>query len=217
MVILASADELIPSVMFRIMETEFETLLDCACGRGKWGYLSKIWLDQLRRKSYLVGCDAWLPHLEFCKRHQIYDDEVRCDIRALPFRDSSVDIAVACEVIEHLPKAQGASSIHEMERITNLRLIVSTPNGPWPQAPSPEGDLEEHRSCWSARDLQRLGFRVAGVGPAPLVRSRPVRFLADRRLTSVLAWLLVVATGMISPIFPSLGTLLVAWKDRRTS
>jgi len=190
-------------------------MLDCACGRGKWGYLTRIWLDHQRRDAYIVGCDAWLPHLCFCKSHKTYDDEIRCDVRWLPFRGSSADVTVACEVIEHLPREEGFRSIHEMERVTKLRLIVSTPNGLWPQKASPDDALETHQSSWSTRDLQELGFKVVGVGPPPLARSRVIRILATKRLASLFARLFIAVASSISPSLPRLGTLLVAWKDRR--
>jgi hypothetical protein len=201
--------------MFRIMETKFSTMLDCACGRGKWGYLVRIWLACQLREAYIVGCDAWLPHLYFCKSHRIYDDEVRCDVRWLPFRGSSADMTVACEVIEHLPKDEGIRSIHEMERVTNLRLIVSTPNGPWRQNASADDCLEAHQSSWSTRDLQGLGFQVIGLGPPPFTRSRAIRILSSKRLASLVARVFVVVASSVSPSLPRLGTLLVAWKDRR--
>lgn len=210
---MVSGDALVPEVMERIFRVPFDSLIDCACGFGKWGYLSKIRCSILDRRAYLVGCDIWLPNVKFCKDHQVYDDEVQCDIRAIPFRDHSFDVAIACEVLEHLSKNDSLEFIVRAQRIATKRFLVTTPNGPWHQDEISGNEFQRHRSAWSSVELQKLGFDVVGVGGLSAVsRNRLFRFIGRGRGLPALGTLVLLLAAVLSRRIPRLGTLLVASK-----
>jgi 2-polyprenyl-3-methyl-5-hydroxy-6-metoxy-1,4-benzoquinol methylase len=125
---MGSADELVPDVMQKIFDASLNSLLDCACG-----YLSRVRLSISGKRAYLVGCDLWLPNIRFCKKHQVYDDVIRCDVRALPLRDRSFEVVIACEVAEHLSKCDSQEFIVRAQRIPTKRFPITTPNGSWYQ------------------------------------------------------------------------------------
>ena len=49
------------------------------------------------------------------------------DIRKLPFEDNSFDVAVACEILEHLPWNDVDKALKELCRITKKYVIISVP------------------------------------------------------------------------------------------
>ena len=210
---MGSADELVPDVMHRIFDVSFNSLLDCACGYGKWGYLSRVRLSISGKRAYLVGCDLWLPNIRFCKKHQVYDDVIRCDVRALPLRDRSFEVVIACEVVEHLSKCDSQEFIVRTQRIPTKRFLITTPNGSWHQDESSGNEYQRHRSAWSSRELQSLGFDVAGVGGLAVARRKQLfRYVGKGRGLPALGSLILLLATVLSPKIPRLGTLLVASK-----
>lgn len=210
---MASADAIIPEVIFRIFERRFNSLLDFGCGFGKWGYLTKIQLKTIGGSEYVVGCDVWLHNLSFCREHGIYDDYVRCDIRAIPFRERSFEVVVACEVLEHLTKPEGRKFIGQAEHVASRNLIISTPNGEWPQDALLGNEFQRHRSAWVSEELRQLGFHVAGVaGLSAGTRGKLLRYLGRGKGLPALGSVILALAGILSPRIPRLGNELVASK-----
>lgn len=155
--------------------------LDVGCGAS-----SPVRFVQL---GYAVGLDAHPPTLEQARLHQTHDD-----YRGIPaqeigrhFGEASFDCVVALDLIEHLAKDEGHALIAAMERIARKRIVLFTPNGYLPQH-SHEGDLQEHRSGWTAGELRRLGFRVVGMHGHRLLRGEEHRLrLHPRALGGALA------------------------------
>jgi ubiquinone/menaquinone biosynthesis C-methylase UbiE len=122
-----------------------------------------------RRLRYVVGVDIFTPYLNACKTRRSHDDLIRADVRHLPLRDQSVDIVLCSQVLEHVPKRDGASLISELVRITWMRTIVATPVGfipflPLDPANENENPFNEHKAGWTIPELEELGFRMVGQG-----------------------------------------------------
>lgn len=131
------------------------SILDVGCG-----YSSSIRL--VRKGSYRVGLDFYKPYILKSKKSLIHDDYVLGDAKALPFKPNSFDCGVAIEVLEHLPKHEGAKMIAEMERVAR-KIILTTPNGFLPTYPGPDDNPHErHLSGWTVNELKKLGFQVYG-------------------------------------------------------
>jgi len=210
---MGSGDAIVPEVTTRIFECRFSSLVDFGCGIGKWGYLTKVRLKMIGDSAFMVGCDVWLPNLEFCKEHEVYDDCVRCDIRAIPFMERSFDVVVACEVLEHLTKPEGHAFIGQVERTASRNLIISTPNGEWHQESLLGNDFQRHRSAWVSAELSELGFRVAGVGGFSAgTRRKLLKYLGRGKGLPALGSVILMLAGILSPRIPRLGTELVASK-----
>jgi len=203
---MSSPLELIPVTLPLIRGS---TIIDIACGRGKWGYLLRVqwWCTKNgtldAEPKYLVGIDIFKPFLETVKRYHVYDDVVLCDAAMLPFRSSSFDSVLASEVIEHLDKMQGMSLLNEMHRIAKRIEIVTTPNilRRREGLVTPEGfnPYEKHVTRWTVRELRSHGFTIYGVG-----------FLFFSIFSSRLNALL----SPISFLIPQLGSHLIAVKKR---
>ncbi|MGQ9507619.1 MAG: class I SAM-dependent methyltransferase [Candidatus Bathycorpusculaceae bacterium] len=153
------------------------TILDVGCGFGEWGFLIRT------RKSgwaFLIGIDVFHPYLEKVCRLKIYDELVQVKAPILPFKTESVDISLACEILEHMPKKEGLKLIEELERITKQEIIISTPLN-WPQDKIWDNPYEKHVAEWSVKDLTKRGYEVKIVRTLPKTletADRIRRFLA---------------------------------------
>lgn len=80
------------------------------------------------------------------------------DLGNLPFKGKVFDTSLAIEVIEHETKEKGVRFINELKRITNLRIILTTPEGFFP-LDFGNNHPETHKSGWTKRELEMLGFK----------------------------------------------------------
>ncbi len=99
-------------------------VLDVACGTGYGACL----LSQVA--SHVIGGDISLDSLLFAlRRYQNANLKYVClDAQRFPFRDSSFDVVVSLETVEHLVEPQGF--LHECVRVLRPGgvLVLSTPN-----------------------------------------------------------------------------------------
>lgn len=172
------------------------TVLDVACGGGKWGHLIDI---SHKSSSFMVGVDVWVPQLVSVSKKRIYDDVVLCDVRFLPLRDSCFETVLACEVIEHLDKSEGEVLLKELERVCNNRIIVSTPNIVFDQDEVDGNPFQVHKSRWGTRDFRRRGFKVRGVGFGLFGQGTPS--------------FMIMGFSFLSYFFPQISYLLLAVKE----
>ena len=100
------------------LDRSAQSCLDVGCGRGPFKFIQGF---------YSVGCDIYHSSLMKARKKGYYDNLVRCDVRQLPFKPKSFDIAICVEVIEHLDKAGGIELLRQMEGIASRRVIVMTP------------------------------------------------------------------------------------------
>jgi len=77
----------------------------------------------------------------------------------LPFKEKSVDISLACEILEHLSKNDGRLLLNELERISRNLIIVSSPIG-WPQEEIYGNPYEKHISEWKPEEFENLGYKI---------------------------------------------------------
>ena len=156
-----SSDPRLRHVILPLLKTvKKRTFLDVACGFGKWG-------KQIRSCSqpiYLLGLDVWKPYLLNIKRNYVYDELILADVRKLPFRAKSIDVSLACEVIEHLSKSEGDAFLTCLEQISRQKIIISTPNLTYQQDEVRGNPYEKHLSVWKDVDFKRRGYKVQGVG-----------------------------------------------------
>jgi SAM-dependent methyltransferase len=103
-------------------------ILEVACGRG--GFVRHL----ANAGAHVTGCDfssaaLRATHSKLCNNgHPRPVSLVQGDAQSLPFADSSFDLIISCETIEHLPGVQAA--LHEFHRVTRPggKLFLTTPN-----------------------------------------------------------------------------------------
>jgi hypothetical protein len=71
---------------------------------------------------------------------------------------------VTClEVIEHLDKQHGSVLVRQMERVGKI-VFLSTPARFFEQDKYDDNVFQQHKSVWTSKELNRLGYKVRGFG-----------------------------------------------------
>jgi SAM-dependent methyltransferase len=163
-------------------------ILDVGCGKGNTVKTLLLLNRTVFTASYKIGLDIFLPYLFSAKK--IYDDVLRCDIRYLPIKDSSCDIVIANQVIEHLDKNDGFKLMQSLERVSREIILITTPVGY-----NPKQDLEDnnpwqvHKSTWHPDDFKKHGYKVNGYSGACFLLSERGRY----KIKSVSPFLFVLS------------------------
>jgi SAM-dependent methyltransferase len=187
-----------------------KTVLDVACGYGRWCHLiqSNFWEAGLKEIPIIDGLDAFESNVEYCKQKNCYRQIWQ---QKLPSPISGRwDTVLACEIIEHIEQERVEEVINLLEDVATKRIIFSTPN--WP-AFRPGGDTiigyndyEAHLSYVSRDFFRKKGYKVIGGGfgnPDNLL-TRGVKKLFPEWSKSL---------DSIARILPILGNSTVAYKD----
>ena len=136
---------------------ETSTLIDVGCGKGIIGALMRMY----RCPKRLVAIDAFKPYLDFCKKHNLYDEFLQFDLTnlPLPFNNMEFDVATCIEVIEHLPKKLGFKLLEELERIAK-KVVVTTPSIFFAQKFYNNNPHQAHLSVWTSKEFSCRGYKV---------------------------------------------------------
>lgn len=191
-------------VPYEFCNLPYKKVLDCGCGRGIWGYIMRV--EFRDNQAYIVGVDITRECLHFCKRNNVYDDLILADVSKLPFRSNAFELTLASKVIEHLNKKQGIDFLDQIESITTNELILTTPNGYWPQKRAK--GTERHISEWRVKGFIKRGYKVHGVG---------LKGFDPERVPHMLSILMRFVFTPISYLLPYFGELLIAIKVKLES
>lgn len=135
--------------------SDCSTVLDLGCG-----YNSPI---QYCKVPFSVGVELYEPYLEESKKKGIHSQYIKEDIGKVEFKPKSFDAILCSEVLEHLTKEDGYELIKKMEKWAKKKIIITTPNGYLLQDGYDNNPLQEHKSGWSVKELEKLGFKVYGI------------------------------------------------------
>lgn len=186
-----------------------ETVLDVGSGYGRWGVLlqTNYWESGLLKPPIVDGLDAFQPNIDICYSRNCYR---RVWKQIMPSSLAGKwDTVLACEFIEHVDQNYVDSVVKILEGAANKRVIFSTPN--WPyfrdgcETYGGWNKFEAHLSYVSRNYFSLRGYKIIGAGFA-----NPHSKLAYimSRMRRVLP-----ALESLPRIFPSLGKLIVAYKD----
>lgn len=107
-----------------IIPLEVEKVLEIGCGEG---FLTKH-IKDLKRNIYIEGIDSSDRITEIASR---LHPEIKFSVASayqLPYQEKSFDLAVACEVLEHLEEPLRA--LKEIKKVTKKYCIFSIPREP---------------------------------------------------------------------------------------
>jgi SAM-dependent methyltransferase len=150
------------------------TILDVGCGTGANA-------DALSGAGrMLIGVDASEEAVSRCRTTGLYTELHRSDAECLPLPDSSVDLALCADVLEHTDDVRTSAGIFRVLKPGGV-LIVTVPAHMWLWSWNDE--LCHHRRRYSSRQLRSLlenrGFvirrisswNISSVLPAFLISS----------------------------------------------
>lgn len=153
----------------RILEKEFSdcnSVLDVGCGHSSA-------IGKIKRKFKSEGIDIHKKTLETSKKNKTHDKYTIGDIKKLSkiYKNNSFDTCVAIDVIEHFSKRDALKLIQDMEAIARKKVVILTPNGFYEQHDYDGNPHQVHKSGWTKKDLENLGYKVYGL--------RGLKFLRD--------------------------------------
>jgi SAM-dependent methyltransferase len=104
-------------------KSEIATFADAGCAEGL--YVKHI--ATAYRETFCIGGDVARAYVEKAKsnKESLRIEYIVCDIESLPFKDSSIDVVLCSEVLEHVPNYRQA--LRELHRVMNRHLIISIP------------------------------------------------------------------------------------------
>lgn len=110
-----------------------------------------------------LGLEKFAPAAERARTTGRYSEIIEADALDLDVPDASVDAVVLLDVIEHLEKDAGYALLARAMRWARSKVILSTPNGFFPQAALNGNPWQVHKSGWSIEDLASLNMRIRGL------------------------------------------------------
>ena len=142
-----------------------ESVLDLGCGPDSpLQYCSNV--------QHSVGVEAFQPYLEESKKKQIHSEYVSKNIGNLDFEENSFDAVIMLEVIEHLEEQEGLEILKKLEKWARKKVIISTPNGFFPQKVVDNNPMQVHLSGWDIPKIKSLGFnRFKGLAGLKYLRA----------------------------------------------
>jgi len=113
----------IQKILKQLEKNNPKIILDVGCGTG---YITDIINRSM--DANIICCDMNSNRISFAKT-QFHLETIIADITHLPFKNSSFDMVLAIEIIEHLPNIE--SALNEIKRVTKKNIIITVPNDPY--------------------------------------------------------------------------------------
>lgn len=106
------------SISYYYQLHETMQLVDPGASVFEIGIGSGLVSAQLRQLGY---------HVTTCDFDETVQPDVVADVRQLPVADSSHDVVMACQILEHLPWDQFGIALAELARVSKRYVLISLP------------------------------------------------------------------------------------------
>ena len=133
-----------------------DSILDLGCGPQSQLRICKV--------AHSVGVELFEPYLLESKRLGIHSEYIQEDVTKLEFEPNSFDIILAFDVLDNLEKEETQELIGKMKQWVRKTIIITVPNGYIPEGALDDNPLQIHKSGYNIEELEKLGFRVYGMG-----------------------------------------------------
>src|SRR6185312_9364210 len=141
----------ITTIMKEVGRLNPRSVIDCGIGFGKYGALCREYLDIAHRRITpeqwaitIDGIEAFEPY-----RNPVWGAYSRIDVGEFQYQNlNNYDLALVIDSLEHLPEEEGAKFLQYLLRHCK-NMIVSCPDGDYPQGAVNGNEYERHRARWS--------------------------------------------------------------------
>jgi len=150
------------AVVGLVVTAKARSVLDVGTGFGKYGILAREYLDpanfaqQEARGVRIDGIEVFEPYVTPVHRF-VYDHLYIGDaVPILRTLDSTYDLVLLVDVIEHLERAEGIELLRACARV-GRNVLVSTPKDIGKQGAEFGNPAEVHRTQWGRGDFRAIG------------------------------------------------------------
>lgn len=169
----------LPFVATELQRLNPKSILDVGVGFGKWGVVAReyleAWQGRFRREDRQVRIEG----IEIFEDYRnpvweaVYDRVHIGDALALVETLGHFDVAIICDVIEHIDKPTGLKLLRGLLNTCDT-VILTTPLSFWPQQEEHGNVHEKHVSLWQPEDFEEFSGRTVELGATfAAVISRP--------------------------------------------
>lgn len=139
-----------------------DSLLDIGVGFGKYGYLSREYLELWDgREKYgnwkrrIDGIEAFPEYLTPVHSF-VYDNIYKGDaLKVIPKLNKKYDLIILVDVLEHFTKKEGTQLIKDCKKISK-NILISTPHDIGDQEDSFDNPYETHKHEWKEVEIRDL-------------------------------------------------------------
>jgi hypothetical protein len=185
----------IPFVVSELQRLRPRSVLDVGVGFGKIGMLVREYLECWYGRYSPASWQIKVEGIEIFEGYRnplwtsMYNRVHIGDARVLARELRSFDVAICCDVIEHMDKESGLDLVRCLTDTCGT-LLLTTPIAFWPQGAENGNVHEVHRSHWGPDDLQGFEGRIVELGATfgavlTKARRREGRIVVQRRLDHV--------------------------------
>ena len=159
----SSTPKIITPIVEKILQVKPKTILDIGFGYGKWGYLSReyleSWQGRIEKREWkikITGIDAYEPLSKLGWINIFYDKIITEDALVAIKKLGNYDLVIATDVLEHLEKKASVELFDECYKQANKSFIVSIPLGEgWLNNYVPyENKYDKHRCVWYLEEIK---------------------------------------------------------------
>ena len=142
--------EVIPSIVYKVMEMRPQTILDVGAGNGKWVLCDEYLKYWCNVQPEIDGVEVFGDYES--PAYSVYREVFNCNVMDLVKNDKieEYDLVLIVDVIEHLTKEEGMLLLSKCNK-----YIVSTPNYWLPQGAEFDNEHERHISKWETSDFEQ--------------------------------------------------------------
>lgn len=160
----SSRVNIIPTILWAVMNLRPKSILDIGIGFGKYGFLFREYLDicpavhnpsRYKKENWQIKIDGVEIYENYISNIQkeIYDNIfVSSALDVLP-RLGNYDLIFLGDIIEHFKKNKGQQLLKMAYEKANKMVIVTTPKYDTAQVDVFDNPYERHQSLWTKKDF----------------------------------------------------------------
>ncbi len=159
----------LPFVATELQRLNPKSILDVGVGFGKWGVVAREYLEAWHGRFHREDWQVRIEGIEIFEDYRnpvwdaVYDKIHIGDALTLLETLGHFDVAIICDVIEHIEKPPGRELVQRLLKSCDT-VILTTPLAFWPQQEEHGNAHEKHVSLWQPEDFQEFNGRIVELG-----------------------------------------------------